>query len=128
MDEKIKIKVFLASPMDLEKERAQFQKVLNLVNENDGAAKNAEFVLLCWENDTRPGLNEDAQAVVNRQLRGDYDVFVCMFKDRVGTPTNRTISGTVEEYERARLKALKNPDNFIPPLILSFQLKQSKFC
>lgn len=119
MDEKIKIKVFLASPMDLEKERAQFQKVLQLVNEKEGASQNAEFSLLCWENDTRPGLNEDAQAVVNRQLRGDYDVFVCMFKERVGTPTNRTISGTVEEYERARIKALKNPDLEIMPYFFS---------
>ena len=100
----------MASPMDLEQERAQFQNVLKSINENEGAALNAEFVLLCWENNTHPGLNEDAQAVVNRQLRSDYDVFVCLFRDRIGTPTNRTISGTVEEYERARLRVLKNPN------------------
>ena len=110
MDNKIQIKVFLASPMDLARERAQFQKVIADINENEAKLYGAEFVLLCWENNTRPGLNEDAQAVVNRQLRGDYDVFVCMFRDRVGTPTNRTVSGTVEEYERARLRALKNRD------------------
>lgn len=110
MNNKIQIKVFLASPMDLEQERAQFQSVLKSINENEGASLNAEFVLLCWENNTHPGLNEDAQAVVNRQLRSDYDVFVCLFRDRIGTPTNRTISGTVEEYERARLRVLKNPN------------------
>ncbi|MBE6609370.1 MAG: NUDIX domain-containing protein [Ruminococcaceae bacterium] len=110
MENKVTLKIFLASPMDLEKERALFRDVIDSINKNEAAAQNAELQLICWENNTRPGLNEDAQAVVNSQLRGDYDVFVCMFRDRVGTPTNRTISGTVEEYERARLKKLKNED------------------
>lgn len=96
--------------MDLENEREMFRNAVKSVNETEGAKHNAEFSLVCWEQNTRPGLSEDAQAVVNRQLRGEYDFFVCMFKERIGTPTKRAISGTVEEYERAKLKRIKKPE------------------
>ncbi len=110
MDKKIQLKIFLASPMDLENEREMFRNAVKSINETEAAKYNAEFSLICWEQNTRPGLSEDAQAVVNRQLRGNYDIFVCMFKERIGTPTKRAISGTVEEYERAKLKRVKTPE------------------
>ena len=56
MDNKIELKVFLASPMDLVQERGMFQNAINRINETVGKELNAEFVLLCWENNTRPGL------------------------------------------------------------------------
>lgn len=56
--------------------------------------------LVRWEKDVRPGAGEDPQAVVNRQV-GDADITVVLFWKRLGTPTERAASGTVEEFDRA---------------------------
>ena len=101
MDLKRVIKVFLASPMDLPDEREQFRRAIGKINATIGKASDVEYEVICWENDTVPGFGEDAQDVVNKQIKAEYDIFVCMFKSRLGTPTGRYASGTVEEYERA---------------------------
>ncbi len=49
-----------------------------------------------------PAMGEDAQAVINSQIPEDYDVFVGIFWNRFGSPTNRAESGTVEEFEIAK--------------------------
>ena len=62
------------------------------------------FDLLKWETHVRPGFGVDPQAVVNDQMPEDYDVFLGIFWSRLGTPTERATSGTVEEFERAYAK------------------------
>lgn len=49
----------------------------------------------------RPGFGGDPQSVINSQISDDYDVFLGIFWSRLGTPTSRSPSGSVEEFERA---------------------------
>lgn len=102
------ITVFLASPMDLVEERAAIQRILSGINENIGRKFDIAFDVVCWEKDVVPDKGIDAQDVVNRQVAVDYDVFVAIFKNRIGTKTNRAISGTIEEYERALVYRCSN--------------------
>lgn len=104
------IKVFLASPMDLVEERETFRRVLERISERFGRRLGARFDVVCWERDVRPDCADDAQDVVNRQIPLDYDVFVALFGRRLGTPTHRAASGTVEEYERALVYRAARPD------------------
>jgi len=106
-ESKIIIKIFLASTMDLTKERAAFKNVIKDINSKEGKEKKYELVVLGWEDCTRPGSGEDAQDVVNGQIP-DYDILACIFKDKLGTPTNRAESGTVEEFERSDIKRIRN--------------------
>src|SRR5260370_522368 len=48
-----------------------------------------------------PGVGVDAQAVLQPYI-GDYDVYVGVMRHRLGTPTRRAASGTVEEFQDAR--------------------------
>jgi signal transduction histidine kinase len=107
MDEKVKIKIFLASPMDLSDERLTVKTLIEDVTQKEGAESGFELELIGWEDHTAPAFGVDAQDVVNEQIL-EYDVIVCLFKERLGTPTKRAASGTVEEYERAKLKRLYN--------------------
>ena len=107
MDEKVKIKIFLASPMDLSDERLTVKSLIEDVTQKEGAESGFELELIGWEDHTAPAFGVDAQDVVNEQIL-EYDVIVCLFKERLGTPTKRAASGTVEEYERAKLKRLYN--------------------
>jgi diguanylate cyclase (GGDEF)-like protein len=56
--------------------------------------------LVSWETHSWPGVGEDAQDVINKQI-GSVDIFVGMLWKRFGTPTKRAASGTAEEFEIA---------------------------
>jgi hypothetical protein len=65
------------------------------------AALQARLELVGWETHAFPGVGDDAQDVINKQVPDDYDVFLGMMWSRFGTPTGRAGSGTEEEFERA---------------------------
>ena len=56
--------------------------------------------LVGWETHSWPGIGSDAQDVINSEIP-EPDVVVGVFWKRLGTPTTRALSGTVEEIERA---------------------------
>jgi hypothetical protein len=98
-----KVRIFVASPGDLESERNQLFKVvteLNLTISAIAPEKGVVLELVRWETNAAPGLGVDPQKVVNEQI-GDYDIFVGMMWKRMGTPTTTAQSGTEEEFQRA---------------------------
>lgn len=97
------LKVFVASPSDVRKEREALVKViseLNLTLSVLAPEKQLALELIRWETHVAPGLGDDAQDVVNRALP-EYDVFVGIMWQRFGTPTNRADSGSHEEFLQA---------------------------
>ncbi len=104
------VKIFLASPMDLLEEREVFKKIINKINQLIGKPNKIAYEVIGWEEYTMPDLGEDAQDVVNHQIKLDYDIFVCLFKERIGTKTKRAQSGTLEEYERAKVYRISKPN------------------
>lgn len=95
------IRVFLASPGDLAAEREIVEELINELNGIWGHKIGITLRLVRWERDVRPGVGDDAQAVVNSQVPDDYEVFIGLLWGRFGTPTLRYSSGTHEEFERA---------------------------
>ena len=92
---------FVGSPGDTKPEREVLERVIQDVN--DGvlcADKRVNIRLVRWERHAWPGFGDDAQDVVNRIIP-KFDLFICIFRGRLGTPTRRADSGTVEEFERA---------------------------
>ena len=97
------LKVFVASPGDVRKEREALVKVISELNQTLtilAPEKGLALELIRWETHVAPGLGEDAQDVVNRQLP-DYDIFIGIMWQRFGTPTNRADSGAQEEFLQA---------------------------
>ena len=70
-----------------------------------------EIELVRWETHAYPGFNTDAQATINEQIRDDYEIFIGLLWARVGTPTPRAPSGTLEEFERAYAKFKANSES-----------------
>lgn len=95
--------VFLASPGDVKKERAATQKIVDDINRSVGRNRRIFLRLISWEKDTFPSFESDPQAVVNKQIAemATYSLFVGIMWNRLGTPTPRDLSGTVEEFNRA---------------------------
>ncbi|MCQ2385553.1 MAG: NUDIX hydrolase, partial [Clostridia bacterium] len=100
------IVVFKSSPM-LEEETGAFDRAFERVNK-ELEKKDARLVLKDGRS-LKGGAGDDAQDVVNMQINGNYDIYVMLMRDRVGTPTRRFPSGTWEEYIRARIYAITNP-------------------
>lgn len=95
------LQVFVASPADVAEERAVLDTVVAELNRTWSRSLSLTFEVLKWETSTRPGFDQDPQAVINSQLPDEYDVFLGILWSRLGTPTGRATSGTVEEFERA---------------------------
>lgn len=99
------IRIFVASPGDVQSERDQLGQVVRELNGILAALvpeRGLVLELVRWETHARPGLGVDPQDVVNRQLSiADYDIFVGIIWRRLGTPTGRAESGTEEEFRIA---------------------------
>ncbi len=95
------LSIFLASPGDVADERARVAEVIFNWNRAWSRHLGLRLELLRWEDDSYPDIGDDAQAVINRQIPDDWDLFIGVMWARFGTPTSRSGSGTQEEYERA---------------------------
>ena len=98
-----KLLVFLASPGDVPTERRYVQEIVADLNRTVASDDGVVLQVVRWENDTFPGYGQDAQALINAQIAemSRYTLFVGIMWNRLGTPTSRASSGTVEEFERA---------------------------
>jgi hypothetical protein len=96
------LKVFLASPSDVADERDLVAEIVQELNESVGRMNGVMLELIRWETQAIPGVGADAQDRINRSMDADCDVFIGVFWTRIGTPTFRAESGSIEEYNRAR--------------------------
>ncbi len=113
------LQVFVASPSDVAEERSILDSVVAELNRTWSGNLGVTFELLKWETHVHPSFNVDPQAVVNSQMPENYDVFLGIFWSRLGTPTGRAESGTVEEFERAYAK-FKSTGS-VPEIMLYFK-------
>ena len=104
------LQVFVGSPSDVTEERRILEEVVNEINLAWGNTNNVRLELIKWETHTRPDFGEDAQDVINRQIGDEYDIFIGIMWGRFGSPTNRSDSGTEEEFDRAYTRLKESPE------------------
>lgn len=106
------LRIFVASPADVGAERALLDSIVAELNRTWSKSLGVMLDLIKWETSIRPGFASDPQAKINEQIDPDYDVFVGIFWGRIGTPTPRAISGSIEEFDRAysRFVATRTPE------------------
>lgn len=105
------LSVFVASPNDVSEERDTVDQIVNEINSAHARRTGVRFEVLRWERDVSPAAGKDPQAIVNDQIPRDYDVFLGILWNRLGSPTNRADSGTVEEYELAKERFDRDPNS-----------------
>lgn len=104
------LQVFIASPNELKSERIALDSVIRELNQMHSESTGAYLELIKWETHAVPGFGSDPQAVITEQIADKYDIFIGMLATRFGSPTPRAGSGTVEEFERAYDRFIKNRD------------------
>src|ERR1700674_522036 len=96
------IRVFVASPGDVQGERNSLLGVVNELNRTLDALLPQAAIrveLERWETDAVPDMGR-LQAVINAQIK-PYEIFIGMFWKRFGTSTGKADSGTEEEFQIA---------------------------
>jgi hypothetical protein len=106
----IKLNVFVASPSDVHEERELLSSICAELNKVWGDWLGLNLNLKKWETDIYPSVSGYSQNVINEQINDEYDIFIALFWNRLGTPTKKANSGTMEELNRAFAKFEKNND------------------
>ncbi|MET9290005.1 hypothetical protein [Nocardia beijingensis] len=95
------IPLLIASPGDVAAERDVVERVVHEWNATHAIERGVVLLPLRWEVNAVSDLHVDPQAAINEQLVRFADIVVVLFSARLGTPTPRSISGTVEELDQA---------------------------
>ncbi len=93
------LKVFVASPQDVQAERERMPRVIQSLNKTYGKMANSVIELWRWEEDAPPCLGEP-QALIDPEL-DEADVVVVIFWNRFGTQSASGTTGTQSEVVRS---------------------------
>lgn len=94
--------VLVASPSDVRGEREEVQKVIHHWNSVNGMNFKIFLQPVLWEKDSLPEVGDRPQELLNKQIVRDSDLLVATFWTRLGTPTGKAESGTIEEIQEFR--------------------------
>lgn len=94
-------RIAIASPSDVEEERAIAVKAIQDWNDLHSADRKAVLLPLRWETHTAPVMGTRPQETINREVIDRADLVVGIFWTRIGSPTGEHVSGTLEEIDRA---------------------------
>ena len=93
------IEVIIASPGDVADERQIVREVIAEWNAINARERKVALMPIGWETHTSPELAGRPQQIINDRLLVHADILVGIFWTRVGSPTGKAISGSVEEIE-----------------------------
>lgn len=93
------IKIFIASPGDVNIQRDEVERLIWDWNAEHVDSKGTILMPVRWENNSSPSfkVNSSGQEVINHQIVKSSDILIAIFGNKIGTKTPRGKSGTVEE-------------------------------
>jgi hypothetical protein len=94
------IPVMIASPGDVHAIRTSARDVIHEWNYIHSDSTHLVLMPVGWETHSSPELGSSAQDLINERVLEDCDLLIGIFWTRLGTPTGRASSGTVEEIQR----------------------------
>lgn len=93
-------RILIASPSDVTTEREIAVRTIQEWNDLNSAERQIVLLPLRWETHSAPEFGNHPQDIINRQVVDRCDLLVGIFWTRIGTPTEKADSGTLEEIER----------------------------
>jgi hypothetical protein len=92
--------VMIASPSDIVDERKIFREIIHEWNDLHSLERRIVLMPAGWETHSAPVFGERPQETINKQVLENSDLLVAVFWTRLGTPTGKAESGTIEEIDR----------------------------
>ncbi len=94
----IQYNIVISCPSDMDSSRHLVEQAVNTINEQYGEIKNCRFQVKYWSKDVL-FTNGDPQELINRGIIDDADLVIALFGGKLGSPTEKAASGTIEEIE-----------------------------
>lgn len=94
--------VFISCPGDVQKEIKEIEAVLKYYNSTFGYTNFIQLMPRYWLKDSYPASGKDVQQILFDQFIGECDFVIVVFWTRLGMPTPRFDSGSVEEIDYFR--------------------------
>lgn len=98
--------IMIASPNDVENERNTIRETIYEWNAIHTYKNKIVLLPVGWETHSSPEMGNGPQEILNEQILKMSDLLIGVFWTRLGTPTEKAESGTVEEI-REHIKAGK---------------------
>lgn len=93
--------LLISSPSDVTPETlAGIRHAIGRWNASMGKATSTVVIPVAWSEDAVAEFGDRPQGLINDQLTDHVDAGIAIFRDRLGSPTGETVSGTWEEIER----------------------------
>lgn len=92
-------RILIGGPSDAENERKIAADAVYGWNHDHSAENHIILLPIMWEIDSRPQYGDHPQSLLNRQMVHNCDAMIAIFRSRLGTPTEKYLSGTIEELE-----------------------------
>jgi hypothetical protein len=96
------IEIMIASPSDVVRERQIVRDVIAQWNAVHSRREGICLMPIGWETHASPDLSGRAQELINERVLKHADLLVGIFWTRVGSPTGKSVSGSIEEIEKHR--------------------------
>lgn len=93
------IRVFIASPGDVQKERDIVRDTIYEWNTINSFSRGIVLMPVGWETDSVASYGAPPQEEINKKLLESCDLLIGIFWSKLGSPTDQYQSGTVEEIE-----------------------------
>lgn len=93
------INVLIASPSDLSVERELIRDTIHSWNALHARDQSKVLLPIMWESHSAPQMGDRPQGIINNQVLRGCDMLIGAFWHRLGSPTGKEDSGTVEEIK-----------------------------
>lgn len=93
------IRVMISSPSDCGDAQTLARTVIDDWNAAHSSEQGLYLAAVGWGSHSAPEMGDRPQEIINKQVLRDCDLLIAVFWTRLGTPTGKASSGTVEEIE-----------------------------
>lgn len=94
------LEVVIASPSDVQRERLIVREEIARWNVIFSRSQSLVLLPTGWDTHSAPELGDRPQQLINDHILEHADILVGIFWTRVGSPTGKALSGSIEEIER----------------------------
>lgn len=91
--------VMLSSPSDVRDENAIMREAILDWNTQNSASLKTVLIPISWDKNVTPMMGDRPQSIINNQITEKCDILIAIFWHRIGTPTGKEDSGTIEEIK-----------------------------
>jgi len=92
-------RIMTGSPSDITEEINIVKECVYEWNCTNSESNNTVLLPTHWQTNSFPSTGDEPQALIDQQVTNKSDMLICIFGCRLGTPTGKFDSGSIQEIE-----------------------------